>query len=503
MPVTCPHCAAHFPKSDSVNARHKAVCEGWKSQIGEKEVLACLCGHTATSLTQMKRHRQGCETWKARDRGEVQMKRLATTLQKNHGEGATNPRRIAEAEEKRKATLQEKYGAENVFAKGSTLYEKVREASEANARPLYGSENAFSKPEVKAKIRETIQAKYGVDNPNQSPVVRARTRATNLERYGTEETLSAPVVREKIAATNVERYGGVAPSFSPEVVEKARQTNLERWGVEWTAQHPEIRRRQLETMTANYGGYFLASEEGKATVRAVLVERYGVEFPSQIDGFWNKAVATFVRKYGATHPLLLADFLDKRRDTCQTKYGVDSPLQSPDVYARLMATVLERYGNSCYFGSDVYKQRNIEKYGFPHPMMNQEYALAHLEKMGRPGPNLLEKRFGKHNPELIYTGDGSFWRWLPLVSHHKNPDFILPGPDPKHPKKGVTKAIEVFGDFWHSRVFTGKSNFEHEADLVAAYAEIGISCLIVWEGEFKADPDAVRARVLEHLLMRS
>jgi hypothetical protein len=410
---------------------------------------------------------------------------------------------VVEAEKARRVTLLRKYSADNVFAKGSTLYEQVREASKANARPLYGQDNPFSKLEVQAKVRTTLQARYGVGNPNQSPTIRAKITTRNLERYGVGESLAAPEIRGKIAATNQERYGGASPSCSPEVVERARQTNLKRWGVEWTAQHPEIRQRQLQTVFENYGGHFFASDRGQAEIKAILIERYGADHPSRIAGFWDKTVATFLRKYGAEHPLLLAEFLDKRRGTCQARYGVDNPLQNPDVYARLVDTVRAKYGVDCVFQAESVKEKaretNSEKYGVPHPMLNQEYALQRLERMRRPGPNFLERQFGKHNPELLYTGDGSFWRWLPGLKHHKNPDFILPGPDPKDPKRGVTHVVEVFGDFWHSRHFTGRESFDHEAELISAYAEIGLSCLIVWESEFKKDPDGVRTRVVGHL----
>jgi len=446
------------------------------------------------------------------------MARLAKTLQANYGQDVAHPRQLAEAEARRKATLKERYGAENVFSRESSLYTKVREAGDANRKPLYGEANPFSWPEVQEKIRQTNLDKFGVENPQQSPEVRSKTQATNLERYGVEEILAAPAIRRRIEATNEALYGGPTPSCSPGVVERARQTNLERWGVEWTAQHPEIRRQQLETMIENYGSHFFASEVGRTVIRERLVEKYGVDHSAKIDGFWDRLVATFVRKYGVTHPLLLAEFLEARRETCQERYGVDNPLQSPEVYARLIETVRVRYGVDCVFqaefvkeasrqtntdrygrpyflSSDTHKQDNIAKYGVPHPMMNREYALAHLEKMSRPGPNLLERRFASAHPTLMYVGNGAYWRWLPKLGHHKNPDFILPGPDSEHPKKGVTKIVELFGDYWHSKIFTGKADFDHEQELVAAYAESGYRCLIVWESEFKQNPQEVNERV--------
>jgi hypothetical protein len=154
------------------------------------------------------------------------------------------------------------------------------------------------------------------------------------------------------------------------------------------------------------------------------------------------------------------------------------------VYQRVVATCLQRFG-------------------VPNAMMNQEVARRALEAAQRPGPNGLERRFAVLNPELIYTGNGDFWRWLPKLGHHKNPDFVVPGPDSGHPKKGVVKVVEVFGDYWHSRIFTGAANFEHELQLVEAFRDIGIECLVIWEGEFKTDPAAVRQRILSFLLCPS
>jgi hypothetical protein len=31
--------------------------------------------------------------------------------------------------------------------------------------------------------------------------------------------------------------------------------------------------------------------------------------------------------------------------------------------------------------------------------------------------------------------------------------------------------------------------------LIEAYAEIGITCLVLWESEVKSDPDSVRSRL--------
>jgi len=46
-------------------------------------------------------------------------------------------------------------------------------------------------------------------------------------------------------------------------------------------------------------------------------------------------------------------------------------------------------------------------------------------------------------------------------------------------------------------MFTGRAPFEHEQELIYAYKEVGIECLVLWESEVSGFPDEVQARLLE------
>ncbi|NBY13170.1 MAG: hypothetical protein EBQ76_00045 [Betaproteobacteria bacterium] len=396
--------------------------------------------------------------------------------------GVENPMRSPEADRKRAETNLKKYGAENPFARGASTYEKVQ-GSLVGKRGAHGAANAFARPEVQEKIRDTMRERYGAENPQQVPDIRARTTATSQERYG-GVLLSSPVLAGKARETNLARYGEAFPQRTEGVKNKVQETNLARYGVPWTSMNPEVRAKQLEAHHAKWGSHYFASDEGKTHLRSVLVERFGVEFPGAIEGHWEKAVQTFKERYGVEHPLQLAEFLDKRTDTTLAKYGVENVMQDAEVRERG-------------------RQTSMENWGAPHPMQNPEYARQHLEKMSpsRGGPNGLERKVMALAPEgsLLFTGDFSFWRWLPALARHKNPDFIAPGTDVTNPKKGVTRVVEAFGDFWHSRMFTGKVPWEHEQELVAAYAEVGIDCLVLWESEVLSAPDEVRARLADFL----
>lgn len=372
----------------------------------------------------MKRHKQGCDVWEARDIAEhkagIQAKKKATALARYGVEDATQ---APEVVARRKATNVARYGAANPFSKESSTFQKVQDSLDGKRPVLKGADNPFAKPEVKAKVRAAMVEKYGEENPQRVKEIRARTRETMNARYG-GELMGSPVIRAKADATNLVRYGTTEPSRTPEVTERIRQTNLVRHGVEWTNQDPDVRGRQLDTMFAHYDGkHYFASEEGKREVRAALKERYGVETPGAIEGHWIKALATFRKNHS----------------------------------------------------------------GFLFPMQ-----LGGTDD----GPNGFEQQLWDLCPKLIYTGDKSFWRYLPLLGRCKNPDFLVPGPDPQHPYRGLTKVVEGFGDFHHGKTRTGKEPAEHEKELKDSYHGIGIECLVIWQSQLIKDPVGVRERLL-------
>jgi hypothetical protein len=462
MPTTCPHCSRKFP-AEKISPRHIANCPSWPRTLTEP----CLCGFRAESDNKLKAHKRACPAWLSRDKKAVRAERLRENSLAKHG--VENPMCSPEADRKRAETNLARYGAENPFARGASTYEKVQE-SLVGKRGARGAANAFAKPEVKEKVRATMRERYGAENPQQVPAIRARTTATSQERYG-GVLLSSPALAEKVRETNQALYGDEFPQRTEGVKAKQQETNLARYGVPWSSMAPEVRAKQLEAHHAKWGSHYFASDEGKAHLRSVMVERFGVEFPGAIDGHWERAVQTFKERYGVEHPLQLAEFLDKRTDTTLAKYGVENVMQDDIICSRMVSTKFDRYGNP---------------WG-PTPTN---------------GPNGLERKVMALAPEgtLLFTGDFSFWRWLPALSHHKNPDFIAPGPDAANPKKGVTRVVEAHGDFWHSRMFTGKVPWEHEQDLVDAYREVGIECLVLWESEVLSSPDEVRARLAAFLL---
>ena len=315
MPIECPYCSRTFP-GEKLNARHLSLC----NPDLKRDAEPCLCGHIATSLTAMKRHRKTCEIWHARDKNAVCRDRAIKTNIKRYG--AASPIENPEIRARIEATNLKRYGAANPFAREATTFDAVQSSLEGKRVSVCGSDNPFAREDVKAKIRETMLKKHGAENPQQVPEIRARTRETVINRYG-GELLASPAIRARAEATNKALYGAAFAGGTPEIQAKVRATNLARYGVPHTCMDPEIRRKQLETMHANYGSHYFASEEGKAEILRVIRERYGVDHWMQADGAWDKLKESFIRDLGVEHPLQLEVFRDKQRQTLIDRY--DNP----------------------------------------------------------------------------------------------------------------------------------------------------------------------------------
>lgn len=106
-------------------------------------------------------------------------------------------------------------------------------------------------------------------------------------------------------------------------------------------------------------------------------------------------------------------------------------------------------------------------------------------------PNLFEQRVDSLSDRLYFTGDGTVIFYLKSLDRNKNPDFIvLPtGMNPEDVDADFLatykpkKVVEAFGNYWHGPKITGMSRKRHEQELVDAYAEEGIECLVIWEGK--------------------
>jgi len=68
-------------------------------------------------------------------------------------------------------------------------------------------------------------------------------------------------------------------------------------------------------------------------------------------------------------------------------------------------------------------------------------------------------------------------------------------PDFRHKK--FPFLIEVFGDYWHGRLITGKDPERHEREKIEYYESINYNCLVIWEKELK-NLEKVKLKILQY-----
>lgn len=99
-----------------------------------------------------------------------------------------------------KKTCLEKYGAENVLSKGTSVYEKRNQT----VKEKYGVDNVFQLDDVKEKIKSSIFEHYG-DYQGFYDYMKEKF----LKKYGVENPWQIDYVQKKCMETKLENYGSV------------------------------------------------------------------------------------------------------------------------------------------------------------------------------------------------------------------------------------------------------------------------------------------------------
>jgi len=128
--------------------------------------------------------------------------------------------------------------------------------------------------------------------------------------------------------------------------------------------HPETKRKILEsqknTFDERYGGHPMLTENTKNNLKNSILEKYGVNHYSKIDGFKEQIQTTLFEKYGDKN----YNNIEQIKKTCLSKYGVDNYKKTDEYKIR-------------------YKKTCIEKYNKEHASQSTNYKLAHKLNMFR------------------------------------------------------------------------------------------------------------------------
>lgn len=151
--------------------------------------------------------------------------------------------------------------------------------------------------------------------------------------------------------------------------ESVKQICLEKYGVEYISQLPEIVQKTKQTKLEKYGD---ENYNNQKKIQSTLLEKYGVAYSAHVPGVREKIKKTSLEKYGTEHPSQNENVKQKVRETTFQKYGSFHFNQS-----ERGKEVLKNYWESLSDDDwkvilEARKEGSLEKYGTEFPMQSEE-----------------------------------------------------------------------------------------------------------------------------------
>jgi len=338
--------------------------------------------------------------------------------------GVDHQLKVPEIKQKSKDTCMEKYGVEYSFqsdnnklksketslAKYGVKHYTNRKQAEETTLLNWGVTNPLASPEIRAKIKQSIQKKYNVDNPMQSPEVQNKAKKTNNIKYNADYYMQTPEFREKSKRYNIENYNVDYYMETAEFREKSIDTCLEKYGVKYSMQSDNVKQKVKDTNLIKYGVDFYQQCHYSDNTRNILFNkdkfeefvkdksRTQIAHELYID---HTTVSNYIQKYNcedlvisiSSYPeQLIANYVKETYNTTiiQNSRKIIKPLEL-DIYLPEHNLAIEF--NGIYYHSP-------DKYGGKDQWL--EYHYNKINRCKEQGIALLHiwEDYGDHN-ELI------------------------------------------------------------------------------------------------------
>lgn len=223
---------------------------------------------------------------------------------------------------------------------------------------------------------------------------------------------------------------------------------------------------QTETFTEKYGMHPMKTEQTKKNLRSAIKEKYGVDWISSSNGWYDKVKQNNLQKYGIEH----YNNREQIKKTCTEKYGVDNPTKCPSIREQMnenRKTVHYNYLiDYCSQNSIaiLFDRNHYYGYEFDYKYKFQCIKCSYIFEAA------IYNCFGsifceKCDPNKKQTFENNFFDFLssltptPIIKRHdrtilygKELDFYLPN---EH------LAFELNGLYWHSEFGHGLNKHYH------------------------------------------
>jgi len=143
--------------------------------------------------------------------------------------------------------------------------------------------------------------------------------------------------------------------------------------------HMECRKKELKEVDSTW-----SRKDVKQKIKDSLMEKYGVDHSSKIEGIGEKRKEVFQERYGVSNPSQLESIKERKRETCLKNYGTEYPLQNKEIYEKSKKTIQLKYGvdrpSQNQQVKDKFYKTCKNKYGVDNPMRDKEIAKRSREE---------------------------------------------------------------------------------------------------------------------------
>lgn len=145
-------------------------------------------------------------------------------------------------------------------------------------------------------------------------------------RTGQNNPACRPEVRAKMKATIDERYGGILPMNSKEAIEAKKQQLKD---PEFVKNRNE---KRIATSMQKYGAeHHMKTEEGKNAQKEAMIAKYGVEHPLQSPEIVAKMLQTVQERHGVNNVMQIQEVMERQQQTTLERHGVTHYNQLPEM----------------------------------------------------------------------------------------------------------------------------------------------------------------------------
>ena len=132
-------------------------------------------------------------------------------------------------------------------------------------------------------------------------------------------------------------------------------------------------------------GFYVCKHCSSIKSKKTILERYGVEYYSQLSTFKDIIHKTSQKKWGVNNYTQTEEYKIKSNTTCLERWGTKHPSQCDAIKSKTKKTILERYGVDnivLIHGNNIAKRckTNLVKYGFEHAIQNESIFLKNFRK---------------------------------------------------------------------------------------------------------------------------